>query len=99
MRLALGAPGPCFPTSPRPAALGSARSLIGWSVTARPFGLLNSNRPTTRRGHAVHRSQPAPYPRAIAYGDFRRLDRSAPRIPRGKLHAERRDLLATISGL
>src|SRR6266852_2690467 len=30
---------------------------------------------------------------------IRRLDRSAPRIPRGKLHAERRDLRSTISGL
>ena len=35
----------------------------------------------------------APMRRAIAYGDLRRLDRSAPRIPRGKLHAERRPSL------
>src|SRR5216683_3708824 len=37
--------------------------------------------------------------RAIAYGDFCRLDRSAARIPRGKLRAERRDLVSTIGGL
>ena len=38
-------------------------------------------------------------PKAIAYGAPRRLDRSAPRIPRGKLRAERRELFSTISGL
>ncbi len=30
---------------------------------------------------------------------FRRLDRSAPRIPQAKLHAEPRDVLSTISCL
>ena len=49
--------------------------------------------------NSVHHGWDHALARAIAYGDFRRLDRSAPRIPRGKLHAEWRDLVSTISGL